>query len=130
MFNSTLKGAKMEKYFGKFNGINFTVSPTVNRTENNEVKCQVSWDDGCTDFIWFTETEDNLVCQLNPKIAVNKNQVKVLVEGMNTQGEVGAFVYKFNNPTKLSKFLKQNPNALVLNSEGLLWVKKIVEAAE
>jgi hypothetical protein len=64
------------------------------------------------------------------EVKPRNSQVRVLVEGMNTQGEVGAFVYKFNNPTKLSKFLKQNPNALVLNSEGLLWVKKIVEAAE
>jgi hypothetical protein len=74
------------KYFGKFNGVNFTVSPTVNRTENSEVKCQVSWDDGGTDFIWFTETEDKLVSQLNPKIFVLKEAIVMNANDLKTVG--------------------------------------------
>jgi hypothetical protein len=63
---------EMKQYFGNFNNQNFTVTPTLARTENNEVKCQVDWEDHGTDFIWFNDFGDTLVCQLNPKIIVSK----------------------------------------------------------
>jgi hypothetical protein len=66
----------MKQYFGNLNGRNFTITPTPNRTEKNEVKCQVSWENDGTDFIWFDDLGDKLVCQLNPNIFVMKSTAK------------------------------------------------------
>lgn len=62
----------MKQYTGKFNGKRYVVIPTLNRTENNEVKCCVRWEDGDEAYIWFDETAKELVCQLNEKIRVKK----------------------------------------------------------
>jgi hypothetical protein len=62
----------MKQYSGKFMGLGYVVTPTHNRTENNEVKCSVRWEDGCEDFIWFDETAKELISQLNNKIRVKK----------------------------------------------------------
>ena len=62
----------MKQYSGKFMGLGYLVTPTFNRTESNEVKCSVRWEDGCEDFIWFDETDKELISQLNNKIRVQK----------------------------------------------------------
>lgn len=61
------------RYTGTFNGQQFIVEPTHNRTPDNEVKCAVHWpQDNQTDYIWFDDLGHRLVCQLNAKIAVDK----------------------------------------------------------
>ena len=60
----------MKQYSGNISGVGYIITPTLNRTENNEVKCSVRWEDGCEDFIWFDETETELISQLNDKIRV------------------------------------------------------------
>jgi hypothetical protein len=56
-----------------------------------------------------------------------KQQVKVLVEGRNAQGEVGAFIHYFSKATELGIFLEQNPNHLILQGEELSWVNQVLD---
>jgi hypothetical protein len=67
----------MKAYSGKLNGMDYLVIPTRNRTEQNEVKCEIRWDGDGSDFIWFDDTGTELVCQLNDKIRVNKLEESV-----------------------------------------------------
>jgi hypothetical protein len=65
-------------YKGKLNDQDYLVIPTRNRTEHNEVKCEIRWDGDGSDFIWFDDTGTELVCQLNSDIRVNKDKALVL----------------------------------------------------
>ena len=61
----------MKQYTGIYKGMKFTVTPTHNRTQDNEVKCCIDWGpDQGSDYIWFDDTGTNLICQLNNKIFV------------------------------------------------------------
>ena len=60
----------MKAYSGQLNGQNYLIIPTRNRTEANEVKCEIKWEGDGSDFIWFDEVGDELVCQLNDEIRV------------------------------------------------------------
>lgn len=59
-------------YYGELDGQQFSVEPTPTRTEANEVKCRISWEDGQIDYIWFDDVGEYLICQLNPNIIVAK----------------------------------------------------------
>lgn len=61
-----------QQYKGTLNEQRYTVVPIWhNVTDAGEVKCNIQWDNGCSDFIWFTNTGTELVCQLNDKIRVS-----------------------------------------------------------
>ena len=65
-------------YKGKLNDQDYLVIPTRNRTDANEVKCEIRWDGDGSDFIWFDDTGTELVCQLNSNIRVNKDKALFL----------------------------------------------------
>lgn len=60
----------IKKYTGIYKGEKFTVTPTPTRTNDNEVKCRIEWQDQSADYIWFDDTGTNLICQVNNKIFV------------------------------------------------------------
>lgn len=62
----------VEQYHGEYEDNTYTVIPTWNRTDDNEVKCEVKWLDGRVDFIWFDDTGTELISRLNPDIRVSK----------------------------------------------------------
>lgn len=62
----------MKAYAGHYKGLDYLIIPTRNRSEHNAVKCEIRWDGDGSDFIWFDETDTELICQLNSDIRVDK----------------------------------------------------------
>jgi len=69
--NNTTKAKKMAKLKGVYKDTTFTLTPLSGwETDSNEIKCNIEWADGRSDFIWFNDTGTELVCQLNHDIRV------------------------------------------------------------
>ena len=61
----------MAQLKGIYKGTEFTLNPLIGyETDSGEIKCNIQWADGRSDFIWFDKTGTELVCQLNQDIRV------------------------------------------------------------
>ena len=67
---------KLYTYTNPANNQRCTIRPLLHtRTAANEVKCEVSWDDGGCDYIWFDIVDNTVVCQLGDRSLVGREVV-------------------------------------------------------